>query len=1066
MPRRATHLLRWSAERGAYEILERGELLQPAITPDTPDWFTWLAGVSSFSFQRANGAVYTLRKEKVQRGGAYWYAYHRRDGRMTKRYLGRDDDVTLTRLEADPPVGDRYVTNADDRPPRRHHTGARGARQKDARETPLLATRMLMPRTPARVVSRMHVGARLQRGMERPLTLLTAPPGFGKTTALAAWARQVEAPVAWVSLDSSDNDPGQFWAYVLAALEQASPGVTGGALTMLRSLQAPPLPVVLRALFNALVAAPHEIVLALDDYHHITEPAIHETLASLLDHPPARLHLYLASRGEPPLPLARLRARDAVNELRSDDLRFRLDEVAEFLSEVMETPLPFEDVLALAERSDGWVAGLQFAGLSLQRHSDPAAFVAAFSGSNRNVMQYLGDEALAAQPPDVRAFLLRTALLDRMCAPLCDALTGEKNGRAMLERLARANLFVVALDDEGRWYRYYHLFADLLRHHLREEAPELLPELRRNAARWLEADGQLTEAIQHLFAIADFDEAAALMERIANDLMRRGDVATMISLLEQFPDDALAARPELSLSLAEALYARGQLAAAGERIASAERAVAQMVGATGLEQRRKRLLIGQIACDRAVLASMRGEADAAIACAQTAIDNLADDDSLRRAGAFITVGHAQRLKGDLAAADDAYAQANRLSNAAGSPFLAALAIDMRTLVAMARGQLHLVADLSRQIIAMAESQGEGARSLAGNAWANLGWRLYEWNDLDGAEQAYRTAITLGEQWGDIEDQVNGYLWLSLVCQARGEPGEANASLRRAQSLLDTVEQEGQSFPWLPPLAAATAVRLAIAQGRLTEANRLMEDLRREHRANVTIRPLVELTNARVLLAQGAVMEARTQLDELLPNVVAVGQTAYEIDMRMLLALAWQASGETTPALESLAQAITQAMPEGYIRLFLDEGAPLLALLRRLREQPGVRADVAGYCTKLLVMAGEESAEKYKEYTALPNRRARRAHPELLEPLSAREMEVLTLLAEGYSNQEIASHLVVALSTVKTHVHHLYAKLQAPDRLRAVTRARRLGLLEGMEAIEAMEAMEAHEQVALRRGSAS
>lgn len=1052
MPRRATHLLRWSEERGSYELCEHGAPLRPPVAPDTPDWFTWLAGVSSFSFQRATGAVYTLRKEKVQRGGAYWYAYHRRDGRMTKRYLGRDSDLTLARLEADPPTDGRYVTNTDEQPPRRH---ARPRRSQRHQETPLLATRMLMPRSPAHVVNRMHVGARLQRGMERPLTLLTAPPGFGKTTALAAWARRVDAPVAWVSLDTGDNEPGQFWAYVLAALEQASPGITGGALAMLRSIQAPPLPVILRALLNALASAPEDIVLALDDYHRITEPAIHETLASLLDHPPARLHLYLASRSEPPLPLARLRARDAVNELRSDDLRFRLDEVAEFLAEVMETPLPFEDVLALAERTDGWVAGLQLAGISLQRHPDPAAFVASFNGGNRHVMQYLGDEALAAQPPDVRAFLLRTALLDRMSAPLCDALTGQHNGRAMLERLTRANLFVVALDDEGRWYRYYHLFADLLRLHLREEAPELPPELHRRAAHWLEGDGQMTEAVEHLLAIPDFDAAATLMERITNDLMRRGNATALISLLGRFPDEELAARSSLSLSLAEALYARGQLAASEIHIVNAERVAAQMAAASANDERHQRLLIGRIACDRAVLASMRGEAEAAIAYAQTAIENLADDDSLRRAGAFITFGHAWRHKGDLAAADAAYAEAVRLSNAAGSPFLAALAIDMRTLVAMAQGQLHLVANLSRQIIAMAESQGEGARSLAGNAWATLGWRLYEWNDFDGAEEAYHKALTLGEQWGDIEDQVDGHLWLSLVYQARGQPDEANASLQRAYRLMEAAEREGQSFPWLPPLIGATAVRLAITQGNLPEAERLMTELRRGHGANVTIRPLVDLTNVRVLLAQGSAAAARAQLDTLLPKAIASGQTAYEIDMRMLLALAWQQQGANDQALESLERAITQAMPEGYIRLFLDESAPMLALLRRLREQPGVQADVAGYCTKLLVMAG---AENYLAPHPDQRNQPRGTHPELLERPSAREMEVLRLLAEGYSNQEIASELVVALSTVKTHVHHLYAKLQAPDRLRAVTRARRLGLLQEQE--------QEREPVALRRGSAS
>ncbi|HEX5547312.1 MAG TPA: AAA family ATPase, partial [Ktedonobacterales bacterium] len=870
MPRRANNLLRWSPERGAYELWQQNAPLRPPIAPDTPGWFAWLADVSSFSFQRASGDIYTLRKEKVQRGGAYWYAYHRRDGRMTKRYLGRDSDLTLARLEAAPSTA-RYVTNETGARPQRRMTRSSSAKHSAASDTPLLATRMLMPRTPARIVSRTHVWHRLQRGLERPLTLLTAPPGFGKTTSLAAWVRQVETPVAWVSLDESDNEPGQFWAYVLSALEQAAPGVTGDALAMLRSLQAPPLPIVLRALMNALVASPRDIVLVLDDYHRITAPIIHETLASLLEHPAEQLHLYLASRREPPLPLARLRARDQVNEITADDLRFRLDEAAEFLAEVMDVRLPFEDALALAERTDGWIAGLQLAGLSLQQHPDPSAFVASFSGSHRHVMQYLGDEALAAQPADVRAFLLQTSLLDRMCAPLCDAVTGRADGRAMLERLARANLFVVALDDEGRWYRYYHLFADLLRHHLGEESPELVPELRRRAARWLEADGQVTEAAHHLFAIPDYAAAADLLERISNELMRRGDVDALMGLFQQMPEEMLAERPALSLALAEASFARGELAASDRHITSAEQAVARMPTATDDEQRRHRLFIGRIAADRAVLASMHGDADATFVYAQTAHECLTDDDILRRCGVAVTLGHAWRHKGDLAAADDAYSEAARLSTAAGSPFMAALATDMRTLLANARGQLHLSADLSRQIIALAESRGEAARAMAGSAWNNLGWQLYEWNDLAGAEDAFLKALALGEQWNDTDDQVNAHLWLTFVYQAQGKPDEARASLQHADAQLRTAEREGQSFPWLPPLIAATAARLALMHGDLADAERWMTTIRGEYSQNVATRPLEELTGARVSLALGNIAVAQSLLDGLLPKVVVSGE---------------------------------------------------------------------------------------------------------------------------------------------------------------------------------------------------
>jgi LuxR family maltose regulon positive regulatory protein len=364
---------------------------------------------------------------------------------------------------------------------------------------------------------------------------------------------------------------------------------------------------------------------------------------------------------------------------------------------------------------------------------------------------------------------------------------------------------------------------------------------------------------------------------------------------------------------------------------------------------------------------------------------------------------------------------------------------MRTLLANARGQLHLSANLSRQIIALAESRGEAARSMAGSAWNNLGWQLYEWNDLAGAEGAFLKALALGEQWNDTDDQVNAHLWLTFVYQAQGRSEEARVSLQRADGQLRAAEQEGQSFPWLPPLVAATSARLALRQGDLADAERWMATIRGNHSQNVTMRPLEDLACARVLLAQDDVAEARPLLDGLLLAAAASGEMAYTIEAHMLQALAWQRLGEMTNALNSLEQAIIQGMPEGYLRLFLDEGAPMIALLGRLRDSRAARTDVAGYCTKLLVLAG---AETYVTHPAFPQPQPQaQTHPELPEPLSAREVEVLGLLAEGYSNQEIADHLVVALSTIKTHVHHLYAKLQTPDRLRAVTRARTLGLLD-------------------------
>lgn len=537
MPRRATHALRWNPEVEAYEVQRGGAPGSPDVVADGPAWRAWLAGVMSFAFQGRSGGACTVREEAARRGGAYWYAYRRAGGRMRKRYLGRGADLTLARLEAAALALSATAPAASSpRGSAARPNGGAGVGIEAGIEVggeapyPLLTTKLHAPGSSARLVSRPHVLSRLQRGLERPLTLVAAPAGFGKTTSLRAWIQRGELPVAWVSLDAGDDDPTQFWTYALTALNAAYPGV---ADTALAALHATPLAAVPRALVNAVAASPRDVVLVLDDYHLITASAIHQTVAALLEHPPAQLHLYLAARGEPPLPLARLRAYDQVNEVRADDLRFRPDEVAAFLDEVMGVRLAAEDVMSLAERTDGWIAGLQLAGLSLQGHPDPSAFVATFGGSHRHVLRYLGEEVLAAQSAEVQSFLLQTALLERLCGPLCDALTGRDDGHALLARLERANLFLVPLDDEGRWYRYYHLFADLLRHRLRQEAAGSIPALHRRAARWLEDEGWIVEAAEHLFAAPDLEEAARVIARASGAPRSGGDAATVPRLLER-----------------------------------------------------------------------------------------------------------------------------------------------------------------------------------------------------------------------------------------------------------------------------------------------------------------------------------------------------------------------------------------------------------------------------------------------------------------------------------------------------------------------------------------------------
>jgi LuxR family maltose regulon positive regulatory protein len=1096
MPKHATHLLTWRAEAQAYEVQSSGTPEPLRDIPDSPAWIAWLDGVSSFSFHSKAGTLCTVRKETVQRGGAYWYAYRRTRGRMVKRYLARGADLTLARLEAvasalNAPVSPSRTgpahedaAEAGDKPehptasPPRAETrkgtprtqtkmgDSAGVQPNAAREANppmgtlqvpaarlLLTTKLHVPRATSRLVSRPHVLQRLQRGLKRPLTLIAAPAGFGKTAALRAWALDSQQPVAWVSLDASDNDPTQFWTYVLTALNMAHGGIADTALAMLNAPHPPPLTAALGTLLNAIATLPRDVALVLDDYHLITAPAIHEALATLLEHPPAQLHLYVATRSEPPLPLARLRVSDQVNVIHADDLRFRPDEIAAFLSDVMEVRLSSEDIMRLAERTDGWIAGLHLAGLSLQGHPDPTRFVATFGGSHRHVLTYLGEEVLAAQPEEVQTFLLQTAILERMCGTLCDAVTGRHDGRAMLARLEQANLFVVPLDDEGRWYRYYHLFADLLRHRLRQEDAKRVPELHRRAARWLEGEGWIVEAAEHLLAVPDAAGAARIIERAATGMLTRGEIAPLLSLINRLPDAVVTARPRLALSHATVLFFYGQLEMAERRLAAAERGLpAAATGAESVlpvadESDERRTLRGEIAGARTTLAMMRGDFVGAIAQAHTALAAASDDDASLRGRVCLPLGIAYMLSGQMRAANATLDEASRLSLAAGNLPPAIIALNMRALVLELQGQLQHAAALCRQAIHMTDTQDGASHGLVATLYGELGAVLYEWNDLVGARLALEKTIVLGQQWANGQDQVDGLVRLALVYQAQGQATAANEAIEQAEQVLEHLIQSNAVFPWVTAYAPAVGARLALRQGHLEQAERWtrergLEVERYTPRSTAFLHEFEYLTFARVLVAKGKLDDAARLLERLLLAARAEERIGGEIEMRALEALVWQARGATEHALDALAQAVALAAPEGYVRVFVDEGVPMRGLLVRLRERQPRGSALRHYLDTLLA-AFDRAPAPQSRGSELPTHVA--AAPGLVEPLSEKEREVLRLLAQGRANQDIARHLVVAVSTVKTHVHHLYAKLQAADRLQAVTRARELGLLEELGA---------------------
>ncbi len=1033
MPKRATNRLTWQPLTQSYVLEANGAPL--GLIVGTLSWFDGLDDAASFAFHSRSGDIATVRKEAVQRGGAYWYAYRRVQGRMFKRYLGRGADLTVDRLEATAASLVEAAPDAMAAPPSTE-TIASAAPTTPAT---LLVTKLQAPRIPTRLVHRPHVLQRLERGLTRPLTLITAPAGFGKTTSLRVWLQEARQPIAWVSLDAGDDDPVLFWTYVLTSLNTHYRGVADTALAMLTAPHPPPLATMLRTLLNAIALRDEDIVLVLDDYHVITTPAIHETLVLLLEHPPVQCHLYIASRAEPLLPLARLRARDQVNEIRPDDLRFRPDEAAVFLADVIGIALSADDVTTLAARADGWIAGLQLAGLSLQSHSDPSRFIATFSGSHRHIMSYLGQEVLAAQPAEIQLFLMQTAVLERLCASLCDAVTQRHDSHIMLERLQQANLFLAPLDDEGCWHRYHHLFADVLRHLLKEQHGEQVQELHRRAAHWLEKAGWIGEAVEHLLHVPDVDEAARLIEQAARPLLLRGDVGPLLHLLERVPEESILARPFLCLIHVRVLFYQGDFAAAERRLAAAERFLSpEPDGAYALEADQRRTLMAYLAVVKASLPAMHGDADATIAQVQAAQVLLApmSRDSLYNGDALnVPLGLAYLTKGELPAADTAFAKASRAALADDNLVHAALALMLRSGVLIRQGRLRDAEVLLQQIIRLMETEASAPRALAGSVYIDFVGLLYERNDLVAARSLTEKIIALGKQWANDDDLMGGYIHLAKLYQAQGQTTAAWAEMQQAERLFQRMIEANTILPWVPSYVAASIARLALRQGRLNlaekwaRANGFRDDA-------LPSRPLkhnqefADATYARLLLAQGRLDLAADFLDRLLPVVETDGRNGSVIELALLRALVWQAQGAIEPALVLLQQALTLAAPEGYVRIFIDEGVALHGLLLRAREGQPKSGMLHSYCDMLVAAFSQETA-------SIPSSSGQ----QLSEPLSRREREVLRLLAAGGSNQEIARQLVVEISTVKTHLHHLFAKLQTPDRLQTVLRARELGLID-------------------------
>jgi LuxR family maltose regulon positive regulatory protein len=904
--------------------------------------------------------------------------------------------------------------------------------------TSILATKLYIPPTRPNIVLRSRLIERLNEGLQHKLTLISAPAGFGKTTLVSEWVAGSKQPVAWLSLDEGDNDPTRFLTYLVAALQTIAAHIGNGALAALHSSQPPPTESILTTLLNDITTISGSFILVLDDYHLVDSQPVDQALVFLVEHQPPQMHLVITTREDPPLPLARLRARGQMAELRDADLRFTPVEAADFLNRVMSLNLSAQEIAALENRTEGWIAGLQLAALSMQNRQDTAGFIKSFTGSHRFVLDYLVEEVLQRQPERVRSFLLQTSILDRLNGPLCNVITDQEDGKAMLEALERGNLFVVPLDDRRQWYRYHHLFAEVLQTYLREEQPDWVSMLHRRASIWFEQNDLPAEAIRHALAANDFDRSAELIERVwlAMDLSYQS--ATWLGWVKALPEEMIRARPVISMGYAWALLNSGELEASEARLrdaeywlepenTQAENSTARMVVVDEVEFRS---LPASIASARAYRALALGDISGTKKYARQTLALVPENDSIRRTQATALLGLAEYASGDLQAAEQELLkfqalmwQVNDVANAIGITFILAN-------IKLVQGRLREAVSAYRQSLQLAESRGAPSFLGASDLYRGLSELLCEQGDLETAAQHLQTAQQLGEQ-GDLTG------WPHRLCVAQARMKESQGDLAGALVLLDGAERKYVRNPLPDRPIGALKVRTWVRQGRLAEALAWVREQNLSPDDDLSyLHEFEHLTLARVLIgryktdrADGDLQAAMGLLERLMQAAEEGGRNGSVIEILVLQSLALQAQGSQEHALASLERALALAEPEGYVRIFVDEGQTMRSLIEKLsrnRDHP-----LSDYMDKLLAA--------FAQSTAAPGSAVFQQKSGMIEPLSERELEVLKLLRSELSGPEIAQQLLVSLNTLRTHTKNIFTKLGVNNRRAAVRRAEELNL---------------------------
>ncbi|UCG25463.1 MAG: AAA family ATPase [Chloroflexota bacterium] len=907
----------------------------------------------------------------------------------------------------------------------------------------ILRTKFYIPSPPDGYVPRRQLVERLKQGLGGKVILISAPAGFGKTTLLAEWLAENTYPAAWLSLEEDDNDIARFMAYFAACLETFRDDLGREAVALLQSGQSPDSDRVMGVLVNELASLKEPFVLVLDDIHYINNPLIHRAVAFLIEHQPPSMHLLLAGRADPGFPVSRLRALGQLLEIRAGDLRFSLEETAVFLERASGRSLSPENTRTLWERTEGWPAGLQLAALSLQRQENARAFIATLTGTQEYIADFLQDEVLGGQPQPIKEFLLCTSILDQLCGPLCDALTGHDDGRETLEKLAVQNLFLLPLDDVRRWYRYHRLFADLLQQRLQRSQPDLLPELHGRASRWFEGQELPEQAIDHALEAADFERAALLLEGIADETLMRSQFGMLTGWLKRLPEEELRRHPSLSVYLAWSLLLNGQpLAIIQSWLPETDADSGEMPP--------------QVLPLYAYIGLVQGDYSRSARLARQALATLPEKEGYLRGMATWLLAVAGTQQSDLTGGSLLLEEMAHQARATGNVALLVLALCNQGELRHVAGRLPEAKALYQQALGLSTRPDGQYLPIAGSALNGLGEIALERNDLPAAQKYLTLGHRLTRQWSFLA-ALDSYANLAILRQVIGDEVGALQLLEEAMEIArrsDFTEIDD----WLVKLVRA---RLLIAQGKIEEAWRWAKEFgfdRTGQYDDTTVeedqslasrqRKYERVVFARLLLAEDQPGRALAQLEMSLPLLERRGRFRAVIEVQALTALAHQAMGRDRAALQAVSQALRLAQPGGFQRLFLDEGQPMARLLSKLQSRLAEHDDNdqldPAYIGRLLAVFAAPPATRT---TATAPDDA--AETPLIQPLTNRELEVLALIDEGLSNQEIANKLVISLSTVKVHTRNIYGKLAVRNRAGAVSRAHELGILDsGKQAISA------------------